>query len=340
MKQKRTILFLVRLYHPHIGGVEKHVSEITNVLSKKGYDVTIVTEQYDKALPLNEKVGNANIFRVPIGKSEFLKKFYIWKWVLTHYNLFVHTEIIHTHDVFYWILPVRPFLLSKKIYTTFHGYEDYPVKMRRKMLRKISELLSNGSICVGDFMKKWYWSKPNIVIYGGVRGNTTTYVPNRLSAVFFGRLDDQTGISEYIEAYKAIKKKYPNFKLTVVGEGKFKYKIPKEVKVVPFVTDVDNFIIENRFIFVSRYLSMLEALLYEREVIAVYDNPIKKDYLQQSPFKKYVSIARNGHEIADFVIDSIKNTEANRYKIKSGKVWAKSNSWEKVVATYQSLWKI
>lgn len=338
MKQNKTILFLTRLYHPHIGGVEKHVEELVVGLSAKGFRVTILTEKYRNDLPGEETIGTVKVIRIPIGENAFLKKFYVWKWMLAHVGILRDADIIHAHDVFFWILPLRPLLFFKKVYTTFHGYEGYPVKNRRRLIRKLSERLSNGSICVGNFMKKWYFADPDSIIYGGVRPAKQNTAKNAQSAVFFGRLDDQTGIKEYIEAYALIKKKYPRFKLTVVGEGQLKPQIPSDVVIIPFKKNIEKYISVNRFIFVSRYLSMLEALVQKREVVAVYDNPIKRDYLIDSPFNKYVHIAKNSEEIAQIVINSLKNPKTGEKMTESGYLWAKKQTWENVTNTYLRLW--
>ena len=39
------VLFLTRSYFPNIGGVEKHVEKITEILMKKGHEVIILTEK-------------------------------------------------------------------------------------------------------------------------------------------------------------------------------------------------------------------------------------------------------------------------------------------------------
>lgn len=340
MKQNNKILFLTRLYHPHIGGVEKHVEEVSWRLSRKGVNLIIITEQFDTRLPQHEFYNRVEIYRIPVSKNLFLKKFFIWRWMFLHLGLLLGPDIIHVHDVFFWIMPFRPFLFFKKIYITFHGYEGYPVKIRWRILRKASEMLANGSICVGDFMVKWYFARPTSVIYGGVKLINQTTTVNSQSAVFFGRLDDQTGISQYLEAYKLIKKKYSKFRLTIIGEGKFCTKIPDNVAILPFDPDIEKHISGHRFIFVSRYLSMLEALVQKREVVAIYDNPIKKDYLLMSPFKEYVYIGKNPKDIADFVIKSMKSKDRNKKMIEAGCLWAKKQTWEKIATAYLSLWKI
>ena len=337
IRQNTSILFISKLYYPHIGGVEKHLDFLCRELIRGGMSVTILTEQFTKRLNLYEKKDGVEIVRIPVTEKLFLKKFFIWKWILFHPLFLFKFNVIHIHDVFYYVLPFRLLFFFKKVFITFHGYEGYPIKFRWIVARKIAEYLTNGNICVGDFMKKWYFTRPTSVIYGAVSLRSTNSKPKDHSALFFGRLDDQTGILEYIEAYKKIKQKYANFKLTVIGEGPLRNKIPKEVEVIKFKSNVDQYIQANRFIFVSRYLSMLEALSQKREVIAVYDNPIKKDYIYISPFKKYVSVAGTSKEISNIVLRKLKNNQ-NYEMVEAGYSWAQKLTWKKMAKTYLQLW--
>ena len=85
------------------------------------------------------------------------------------------------------------------------------------MQRKLAEVLTNGNICVGEFMKKWYKTRPTSVIYGGVRLEGKKYMSKARTGVFFGRLDGQTGILDYIKAYNLVKRKYPDFVMTGIS---------------------------------------------------------------------------------------------------------------------------
>ena len=38
------ILFLTRSFYPNVGGVEKHILEVSKALTKRGHIVTVVTE--------------------------------------------------------------------------------------------------------------------------------------------------------------------------------------------------------------------------------------------------------------------------------------------------------
>lgn len=155
------ILFMCRLYWPHIGGVEKHVEKISGVLSKT-HEITIVCEKHDPLLPDFEQRRGVKIYRIP-GSD----KWTIWKWWLAHLQLIKQADIVHIHDVFFWFLPFRLPYWSKKIYMTFHGWEGvYPIPWKNKLQHKIAEKLSRGNICVGNYLTKWYGTNPDFITYG------------------------------------------------------------------------------------------------------------------------------------------------------------------------------
>lgn len=203
------IVFFSRLFYPHIGGVEKHVLEISRILIKKGHKVTVVTEKHSQDLKAKEIIEGIEVLRIPNLRDGKLKKFKIWNWLLSNRKIIKNADIIHCHDVFFWYLPFRILYFNKPVFTTLHGYEDYPLKSSYILMHRISEKLSKGNICIGDFMKKWYNTKPDFVTYGAVEiPNSKLQIVNRVkqeSAVFIGRLDKQTGILTYVEAIEIIK---------------------------------------------------------------------------------------------------------------------------------------
>lgn len=157
------ILFMTRLYWPHVGGVEKHVEKITEILSKK-HQITIVCEKHDSKLPDYEQKRGVAIYRI-----ERLGKWAIWKWWLSNLQLIKQADIIHIHDVFFWFLPFRLPYWYKKVFMTFHGWEGiYPIPWKNKLQHQIAEKLSRGNICVGHYLIKWYGTKPDYVTYGAV----------------------------------------------------------------------------------------------------------------------------------------------------------------------------
>lgn len=157
------VLMMCRLYYPHVGGVEKHVEKICEVLGKK-HEITIVCEKHDQKLANYEKYKGVRIYR--IGS---LSKLGIWKWWLSHLDFLKNADVIHIHDVFFWFLPFRFWFWGKKVFMTFHGYEGADAPTWRQIFwHRLAAVLTQGNLCIGDFHKKWYGVKPDFVSYGAV----------------------------------------------------------------------------------------------------------------------------------------------------------------------------
>jgi len=333
------ILFLSRLYAPHIGGVEKHVARISDILIKKGHKVTIVTEKHASGLKSKEIINGVEVIRMPHFKDGKSKKFKIWRWLWEHNDLIANADVVHCHDVFFWYFPFRFLYPSKKVFTTFHGYEDFPLRTKDIFVHKISEKLSMGNICIGDFISKWYGTKPSIVSYGAVDIPRIEKLPNHTNgAVFIGRLDEQTGIQTYTQAVEIIRKKIPNFEFLVIGDGKFRSLVNKENKILNAVSNATKYFKNYEFAFVSRYLSILEAMAAKRLIFAVYDNPIKKDYLKMAPFAKQIVIFSSPFELASKIIYYKKNVMTKKKMIEKAFEWAGGQSWNNLVSQYLKLW--
>jgi len=340
-QKSKDILFFARLFYPHIGGVEKHVYRLSQELLKKNYKVTVVTELYDKNLPLSETINGITIKRIPIGKSEKNKKFLIWKWMIKNRTYIKSFEIVHIHDVFFWILPITLGFNKSKIFITFHGYEGYPVRIGSKIQRKIAQKYCAASLLVGEFIKKWYGINSDFVTHGGVDlpKKPVKYDSNPISALFWGRIDELSGISIYYSAFKLLKKKYKNFSFAVIGDGEYAKKM-KDVPISPFKSDISSDLNNARFAFVSGYLSILEALIRKKVVFAVFNNPLKHDYLKNSPFADFIEICSNEEELFERVSYYIENPDQEKKKHEAGFSFAKRQTWEALSNIYLKIWKI
>jgi len=115
------ILMLAPLFHPHIGGVEKHIKRLSEELIRSGHKVSIITIKHDKSLKDSEILNGINIYRFPEIRLPI-----IWYWMYKWRNLIKDADFIHCHDFsafIYWYIPFRFLYPIKPIFVTFHGYE-------------------------------------------------------------------------------------------------------------------------------------------------------------------------------------------------------------------------
>ncbi|MEK7458665.1 MAG: glycosyltransferase family 4 protein [Patescibacteria group bacterium] len=339
---KHKLLFLCRLFWPHIGGVETHVLQLSMELLKRGYEITIITEQHDSSLPLLEEQYGIHIFRIP--QASLKNKWTIWTWMYRHISLLMLSNIVHAHDVMWWYWPFRFLFLNKSTYTTFHGYEGANEPHLGAILsRKMSEFLSRKTICIGDWMRKWYHTNPNAVSYGAATCSPASVFqvkPN--SIVFIGRLSEDTGILVYIHAVQFLKGK---FSLDIFGEGPLKQEILKMIYDSPFITyqeetvSPEKELARHRYAFVSRYLAMIEAQQVGRFVFAQWDTAIKRDYLRSLPTADCIHIFHDPKDLVKGLEDIQKHPEKEKRFIKKAQTWAVHQRWSKAADMYEELWE-
>lgn len=316
------ILFLTRRAYPDIGGVETHIQKITEELGKKGHNVKIISERDLK-----------------IGGDDWFKKFRIWGKMFAFAPKIFSSDVIHCHDVLFWYLPFRFLFPWKKVFVTFHGYETkFPPRFGAIIMRRLSNFLANGSINVGDYIEKWYGTKADYVTYGGVgkvkiQNSKIKSTDKKFKILFFGRLDSDNSVDIYLNTLKLLKEKKIKFEFIAIGDGNRRKQTEKFGKVFGFVEDASKNIAEANIILASSYLSVLEALVAKRPVFAAYSNDLKRDYLEMSPFSKFITISSDPHELASQILSS------NSKKINSGYEWASKQTWEKVTDIYLKLWK-
>ena len=225
------VLFLTRRFWPEIGGVEKHVLEVSKRLvemgHEMGYEVVVIAENAKGFIrPLLVTVPSTSeecirtpprcfeIHRIPVGSNEKLKKFQIWWWLWENRQLIKQADIVHAHDIGFWYWPFRFLYPEKPFFITFHGWEgEFPIPLKNKIVRKISEKIAWGNICVGDYLKKWYGTKADFITYGGVDNSPRRSPFDKLRAtirgvfpiVFIGRLEKDTGLPIYLGAMESFK---------------------------------------------------------------------------------------------------------------------------------------
>jgi glycosyltransferase involved in cell wall biosynthesis len=161
-----------------------------------------------------------------------------------------------------------------------------------------------------------------------------------------GRLAKDTGIMVYLEAIKILKNEGKNYSLVVCGEGPqleetkdYAKKNKLNVNFVGFVEDVNKFMNSSKFVFVSRYLGILEALMAKKLIFSVYDSPIKEDYLKLAPFSQYILIEKEAVALAKKISYFANRPGKAKEFIEKGFFWVKEQTWEKLTKDYLFLWE-
>ena len=112
------------------------------------------------------------------------------------------------------------------------------------------------------------------------------------------------------------------------------------MKVLGFQKNPQKYFYRYHFVFVSRYLSILEAFASKKLVFAVYDNLVKEDYLKMSPFAKFMIIEKDPKRLAMKIQAFIANPNLGKKIEENAYQFAKKQTWEKMVELYLHLWKI
>jgi glycosyltransferase involved in cell wall biosynthesis len=354
------IVFVSPRFSPEIGGVEKHVEFVSKELVKRNHDLTIITSTSNKDLMPFEVMHGVAVYRI------FLHTFYwdrlnFWANLIGSWLLFikmlpvlVKCDVLHLHDEksFEWLYPFILFLkvlFGSKIFITFHGFEGYPVSRISKIIRRSAEKITNGNICVGSFISNWYGTKPDFTILGGV--DPTTQNSDNFhneAAIFVGRLAEDTGIVQYVEGLKILKDKYSiDMKLCICGDGPLRSQIQQYVEYnnlnvifLGFVKHPEKLLGGYRYAFVSGYLAMLEAMLQKTLILAIYNNPLKKDYLYSFPnADKLFIIVSSPEELAKKINSAIINSEQIEERLELALAFVERLTWFNVAEVYLQLYR-
>lgn len=341
------ILFIAPRCYPDIGGVERHILEVGRELVKDGHTLCVIVLERSGHAGY-EEAGGVKYYR--LDKNKRLGKYFVLYQMIKLWSLFREADIIHFHDFFpFWKYGtwLFPFLkaMRKKVYITFHGWEGRcPPERNAVIKRKICEKLANGNMCIGHFIEKWYGCKADVVSYGGVRaavepGKSLPYV------VFVGRLAEDSGITEYVRAWKQVSERHPKLKFVICGGGALRESLEEyierenigNIEFKGVVIDPENYVKYAHVVFTSGFLGILEAFSYKKPVIGVYRNELKKDYLEMLPESdKMLWIAGDSGEVANSVEEALSKNE----KVERAYAFSLANDWDKVKRDYYKLWRI
>jgi len=279
----KRVLFVSHRYKPALGGVEKHVSRVIEELSESGVEVTILTSSHTPDLSRQEQERNVRILRLPYGWDRSPPLVYLW--MIANRRKFRGFHVVHIHDtlpLLLWYLPLLVMDSATPIYATFHGFERDPVPVIFKLLRRIARWLVSGSICIGHFIPETYGVDCDVILTGATDCVDLVEQP-RNGAVFVGRVEQDTGILEYIKAIAILKETHD----TLCGRGSLQREasnlgmskgiVMEQMGLVSNPLTVMN---SNQLCLAAGYLSILEAMSLGLPVIGIAGSSLKAAYLK------------------------------------------------------------
>ena len=344
-------VMIAQSFAPLTGGVERHVAGVHAALGRLGHSGRIVVVHKGPAprglapdvewIQFPAGLSRARILARPGSIVRLLRTLRAER-----------GSVLHFHDAatLHPFLPLlRLFGLLRKTYITFHGWEGtFPPEPTVVRQRRECERAAAGTILVGEFIRRWYGAKGDVVTYGGTDvGNLASLPPLRpgepLRAAYVGRLEPDTGLPVILDAFRRLRK-MPGapVHLSVFGSGSMEPMVRKEeggsVTLEPAPADIASVYRSYPVILASGYLTILEALCAGRVVFACYDNLLRKDYLTLHPAASSCYMCGGAPALLDGLIDCRDEMPAVLARCEAGWAWARTQSWDRVAGDYRSLW--
>lgn len=147
------ILVALTYYRPHVSGLTIYVERLSRALAARGHLVTVLTSQYDRALPLRAEMHGVQIVRVPVLVR--VSKGVIMPTIGLH-----ATRLVPAHDVVSLHLPqldatgiaVRGKLFRKPVVVTYHSDLILPPSLLNWAANRISDLGNHAAARLADAM--------------------------------------------------------------------------------------------------------------------------------------------------------------------------------------------
>lgn len=334
------ILFLTRLYYPHVGGVEKHIEKVSEIFINKGHKVTVLTTKHERSLSSIESYKKVDIVRFTQPSVKYYGLFYTWYWLFQNRLLIKQSDIVHIHDVFIWYWPFKLIYPKKKVYITFHGqWGKYPISRVDIIQKRLGRYFARGVISIGKYIDKNYGIVSDILSYGAVSLPRQNIVKKENIFLYVGRLDNITGLPTFLKFLNTLKSNN-KIKLRIVfcGDGELRTECGLYGEVLGW-SDPADYYKKAKYVFASGYLTVLEALINKCLVFTAYHHPLQKDYYTLTPFIKYIYTTSNYTDLTKKFNYLYLNRKVSAKMINDSYKWVQNETWSGLAENYLRLWR-
>ncbi len=145
------ILTVLTYYRPHTSGLTIYAERLARALAQRGHEVTVMTTQYERTLPLEEWRDGVHIVRVPVAVR-------ISKGVLAPTFGLVATRLVRENDVVQLHLPqfdapgvaLRARLFGKPSVLTYHCDLKLPPGLFNRLVNLVVKVQNNLAAILAD----------------------------------------------------------------------------------------------------------------------------------------------------------------------------------------------
>lgn len=358
--KKLKVLLVSDMYYPLPGGIPEHIHHLYIEMKRMGHTVHILTGKSIK----ETKSDNSDIKRygvsisVPANKS-FSQITVGIKMFFDIRNLLVKEkyDVIHIHGSLAPTLPLATLFFSNTANViTFHAAHNRSIgyEALKSPLTKFFQRI-DGIIAVSNEAKRSvykYFPGDYTIIPNGVdtqrfsvkNPKLEKYIDGRINILFVGRQDVRKGIKHLYKALDYIIEEIPDVRLIVVGKGFLKkyYELSiseKAKKHVVFEDYVDWGLLPMYYttanVFVSPAIGgesfgivLIEAMSSGVPVVASNIRGYRQ--VARHRFNAYLVRPKEPKEIAEGVINVLRDTELRNNIIENGLITAERFSWDRV----------
>ncbi len=145
------ILEVLTYYRPWVSGLTIYVERLSRALVEQGHDVTVLTSQYDPALPRYDVLDGVKIVRIPVAlrvsKGVLMPDFGPMAWKLSR-----RSDVLHLHLPQFDApgLALRGRLLRKPVVLTYHCDLQLPVGLFNKAVDRVVQFQNKMAGSLAD----------------------------------------------------------------------------------------------------------------------------------------------------------------------------------------------
>jgi phosphatidyl-myo-inositol alpha-mannosyltransferase len=236
------IAIVTEYYYPLLGGISENVHHTALKLRALGHDVRIVTSHLaDDHLPAHEMPeAAAEIIRigrsVPLygngSRARLTVGLRVWHEIRTMLKR-ERFDIVHVHNpLFFTLPPIAGMAASCPTVGTFHScfdhsriYDLFKGVLQKQVLNRIDTKTVVAPSVIHSLRE--YFTFDARVIPNGI--DVEQFCPDapridafdrsKMTLLFLGRFDPRNGLPLMLQAFEIVKRRFPDVRLVVVGDG-------------------------------------------------------------------------------------------------------------------------